>query len=319
MPLDGEDGSPVVLAVPPPVVPEVSLKNEDPEFAVERWMDRYENACRYNLSETCVESLTVAGLLRLAGREGSLEEALSGLKLTYGSIPGSDLLRGRIGSLYTRQTADNVIVTHGAIGANALVYQALVEPGDRVVSVLPTYQQHTSIPESLGAEVLTLRLEEGNGFLPDLDDLRKLVGGRAKLIAFSNPNNPTGSLMDWGVLQNIVSIAREAGAWILGDEVYRGIDQAGDGFTASVADLYERGISTGKHVEGLVSSPVSGWDGSPRRPSCCTWSRPIATTTPSASACSTTGSPRWPSRRVTRSSRETGRSCEATSPSSTSG
>jgi len=215
------------------------------EFAVERWMDRYENACRYNLSETCVESLTVAQLLRLAGREGSLEAALSGLKLTYGSIPGSDLLRGRIGSLYTRQTADNVIVTHGAIGANALVYQALVEPGDRVVSVLPTYQQHTSIPESLGAEVLTLRLEEGNGFLPDLDDLRKLVGGRAKLIAFSNPNNPTGSLMDWGVLQNIVSIAREAGAWILGDEVYRGIDQAGDGFTASVADLYERGISTG--------------------------------------------------------------------------
>jgi aspartate/methionine/tyrosine aminotransferase len=138
-----------------------------------------------------------------------------------------------------------VIVTHGAIGANALVYQALVEPGDRVVSVLPTYQQHTSIPESLRAEVRTLRLEEGNGFLPDLDDLRKLVGGRAKLIAFSNPNNPTGSLMDWGMLQDIVSIARAAGAWILGDEVYRGIDQAGDGFTASVADLYERGISTG--------------------------------------------------------------------------
>ena len=215
------------------------------EFAVERWMDRYENTCRYNLAETCVESLTVAQLLRLAGREGSLEDALSGLKLTYGAIPGSEALRSQIASLYDRQQPSNILVTHGAIGANALAYQALVEPGDRVISVLPTYQQHHSIPESLGAEVRTLRLEESNGFLPDLDDLRKVVGGRARLIAFSNPNNPTGALMDRAMLEGIVAIARGAGAWILSDEVYRGIDQTGTGFTASVADLYERGISTG--------------------------------------------------------------------------
>jgi aspartate/methionine/tyrosine aminotransferase len=208
-------------------------------------MDRYENTCRYNLAETCVESLTVSELLRLTGRAGTLEDALAGLKLTYGSIPGSEALRSQIASLYDRQKPESILVTHGAIGANALVYQALVEPGDRVISFLPTYQQHHSIPESLGAEVRTLRLEEGNGFLPDLDDLRKLVGGRAKLIAFSNPNNPTGSLMDRGLLEGIVRIAREAGAWILADEVYRGIDQEGAGFTASIADLYERGISTG--------------------------------------------------------------------------
>ena len=215
------------------------------EFAVERWMDRYETSCRYNLSETCVESLTVAELLRLAGRNGSLSDELGTLKLTYGAIPGSERLRGLIASLYARQSSGNVMVTHGAIGANALVYQALVEPGDRVISLLPTYQQHHSIPESLGAEVRTLRLEERNGFLPDLDQLRTLAGGRAKVIAFSNPNNPTGSLMDRAMLERIIAIARSAGAWILSDEVYRGVDQSGDGFTASVADLYERGISTG--------------------------------------------------------------------------
>jgi len=215
------------------------------EFSVERWMDRYETTCRYNLAETCVESLTVAELLRLAGRNGGLQDELGPLKLTYGSIPGSDRLRAQIASLYARQTPANVLVTHGAIGANSLVYQALVEPGDRVISVLPTYQQHHSIPESLQAEVRTLRLREENGFLPDLDELRRLVHGRARLIAFSNPNNPTGSLMDRTMLEGIVRIASEAGAWILSDEVYRGIDQEGEGFTASVADLYDRGISTG--------------------------------------------------------------------------
>jgi aspartate/methionine/tyrosine aminotransferase len=62
---------------------------------------------------------------------------------------------------------------------------------------------------------------------------------------FSNPNNPTGSLMDRATLEAIARIAGEHGAYVLGDEVYRGVDQTGDGYTASIADLSERGISTG--------------------------------------------------------------------------
>jgi aspartate/methionine/tyrosine aminotransferase len=65
-----------------------------------------------------------------------------------------------------------------------------------------------------------------------------------KLIAINNPNNPTGALMDQAMLSEIADIARKAGAWVLCDEVYRGTDQTGDGFTASMADLYEKGIST---------------------------------------------------------------------------
>jgi aspartate/methionine/tyrosine aminotransferase len=64
------------------------------------------------------------------------------------------------------------------------------------------------------------------------------------LIAINNPNNPTGALMDRDLLEQIVDIARSVGAWLLCDEVYRGTDQHGDGVTAAVADLYEKGIST---------------------------------------------------------------------------
>ena len=51
--------------------------------------------------------------------------------------------------------------------------------------------------------------------------------------------------MDRAFLQEIVEIARACDAWVLSDEVYRGADQQGDGFTASIADLYEKGVSTG--------------------------------------------------------------------------
>ncbi len=131
-------------------------------FGVEIWMNQYETQCAYNLAETCVESLTVAQLLDLAGKRGAILDELLPLKLTYGAIEGSDRLRGNIASLYARQKPENVTITHGAIGANALVYATLVEPGDRVISVLPTYQQHYSIPESLGADVQIHKLREEN-------------------------------------------------------------------------------------------------------------------------------------------------------------
>lgn len=234
------------------------------EFQVEAWMNAYEESCRYNLAETCVKSLTTGELLALSGRRDEVIAELEATGLTYGPIAGSPRLRALIAGLYARQAAGNVVVTHGAIGANALVHETLVGPGDHVVSVVPTYQQHYSIPASYGADVDLLALREENAWLPDLGELRRLVRPETRLIAINNPNNPTGALMDQGLLEEIASIARGVGAWVLADEVYRGIDQDGTGFTASMADLYERGISTAS-----MSKPFSlaglrlGWIAAP--------------------------------------------------------
>ncbi len=100
-----------------------------------------------------------------------------------------------------------------------LVHKSVVEPGDHVIAIVPTYQQHYSIPESIGAEVEALKLREADGFLPDLDRLRSMVRPATKLIAMTNPNNPTGALMSREFLMEIVEIARTVGAYILCDEV----------------------------------------------------------------------------------------------------
>lgn len=213
-------------------------------FGVEIWMNAWETKCRYNLAETCVESLTISELMTLAGQNDADLSALLPMKMTYGDIRGSDRLLGAISGLYDRQALDNIIVTHGTIGANMLVHKALVSRGDRVVAVVPSYQQHYSIPASIGAEVVPLKLRAEDGFLPDLDALRALVTPGTRMIAINNPNNPTGALMDCAMLEEIAAIARKVGAWVLCDEVYRGTDQAGDGMTASIADIYEKGIST---------------------------------------------------------------------------
>ena len=145
--------------------------------------------------------------------------------------------------LFAGQTAENVLITHGTIGANHMVYQTLVGAGDHVVAITPTYQQHTAIPRSLGAEVTEVALKEDAGWLPDWDAVAAAVTPETKVIALTNPNNPTGALVRRGGLERVAEIARSVGAWVLCDEVYRGTEQ-GDRM-CSIVDVYEKGISTG--------------------------------------------------------------------------
>ena len=213
-------------------------------FKVEIWMNEWETRCTYNLAETCVASITIEELLALSGGSADDLSSLLSMKLTYGDIEGSPRLRTAIANLYTNQCAENITVTHGTIAANMLVHKAIVEPDDHVLSIVPTYQQHYSIPKSIQADVTTLALREEDGFLPNLKALKASVKPNTKLIAFTNPNNPTGALIERPMLEDMADIADSVGAYLLCDEVYRGTAQVGDGMSPSIVDLYSKGIST---------------------------------------------------------------------------
>ena len=212
-------------------------------FAVEEWMNEYEVGARFNIAETCVDSVSLDQLFALTGedKEKFLTD-FAAKRLTYGDIVGSPALRGGICGLYKTVQPDQVVPTHGAAGANHHVFCSLISAGDRVVSIMPTYQQLYSIPEALGADVAIMHLKQENGYLPDLAELKALVTPETKMICINNPNNPTGALMSQTQLQQIVDIARSVDAYILCDEVYRHLTQTDD-WCPSIADLYEKGIS----------------------------------------------------------------------------
>jgi aspartate/methionine/tyrosine aminotransferase len=211
-------------------------------FGIEQWMNEWETRAALNLAETCVDSLTVGELLEISGEEDSFTERMRRLRLSYGDIRGSGELLDLIASLYQRQDKENVIVMNGGVAANFISLYTLVEPGDEVVSIYPTYQQLYSIPESFGAKVKLLPLRRENGFLPDMNELKSLVTPKTKLICLNNPNNPTGSLLNESALKEVVNIAGSAGAWILCDEAYRFMTHGPEERVSSMADLYDRGI-----------------------------------------------------------------------------
>ena len=230
-------------------------------FAVEQWMNAHETTATWNIAETCVDSLRLDELLALTGDGDEVLRRLLETKLTYGHITGSPELRAAIAALYGERIGpDDVITTNGAIGANLLAFFALVEPGDTVVCVRPTYQQLFSVPEALGAQVRLLSLREEDGYLPDVDELRRLVDDSTRLIVLNNPNNPTGALIDEPQLREIVAVARARGAWLHCDEVYRMLEHAPGSTAPSVADLYERGVSTGSMSKSYSLAGLrTGW------------------------------------------------------------
>ena len=185
---------------------------------------------------------------------------LADTRLTYSYIGGSPELLDGIASLYSDLIEPkHIIPMHGAIGANHHILMTLIDPSDNMVSVMPTYQQHYSIPESIGAEVRILNLNLENHFLPDIDKLKDLVDENTKMITMNSPNNPSGSLIPKDVMEQVIEVARSVDAYVLCDEVYRGISEDGS-YMYSVADLYEKGISIGSMSKSWSMAGVRlGW------------------------------------------------------------
>jgi aspartate/methionine/tyrosine aminotransferase len=121
--------------------------------------------------------------------------------------------------MYPGKSADDILITHGAIEANWLLMHALVNQGDRVVCTWPVYQQLWQIAAYLGADVRKW------DFRHDLDftNIRQLLEKPTKLLIINSPNNPTGIAFTREQLQTLVELGEKSGALILCDEVYRGI------------------------------------------------------------------------------------------------
>jgi len=112
-----------------------------------------------------------------------------------------------------------VLVTAGATEAIAATVLALVEPGDEVVTFEPFYDAYGALIALAGGIHRTFPLRAPD-FQPDLDELRRAVTDRTRLIIVNDPHNPTGSVFTRETLEVIVELAHRHDALIVTDEVY---------------------------------------------------------------------------------------------------
>jgi len=117
-------------------------------------------------------------------------------------------------------TVDDVYLGNGASELIAMSMNALLDAGDEVLIPSPDYPLHTAVVSLSGGTPVHYHCDEGSGWMPDLDDIRRKVTPRTKAIVVINPNNPTGALYPVDMLVALVEIARANQLIVFADEIY---------------------------------------------------------------------------------------------------
>ncbi len=209
-------------------------------FELEQFLSAYEQTVEYNYSESGVHPVAFGELLALAGKS---MDSLSDVPLNYPEVNGDIELRERIAALYPGAGPENVLVTIGASEANLLAATTLLQPGDEVIALRPTYLQFGGMALNMGVRVRTVDLIEEEGWRLNLDQLDQLVTPETQVVSIVTPNNPTGSILDEHEIQKIIAAAAQADAWILADEVYAGTEQNEESPTATLFGRYKKVIA----------------------------------------------------------------------------
>lgn len=217
-------------------------------FLLERWMTRHETHVKFDIAESGILPLSTRDLLAFEpeARRAATLDALVDLPLGYSEARGTEALRSQLAATYAGVSADQILVTTGAIEANYLLFHELLSPGDHVIAPFPAYQQLYSVPRAIGCDVSLWPVGPETNYRYDLNRLEALITPKTRLIVVNTPHNPTGAMLSPDEAAAVYAMADRVGAWVLGDEAYRWLTvPGGDPFAPPMIERGPRAISVG--------------------------------------------------------------------------
>ena len=154
-------------------------------------------------------------------------------------------------------SSDRVIVTPGAKPVMFFSILALIERGDEVIYPNPGFPIYESMINYVGGTAVPMKLEESKNFNANIDDLKKLINDKTKMIIINTPNNPCGSVTQIEDLEEIAKIAVENDIIVLSDEIYKDMYYQGEHYSISkFKGMKERTII----LDGFSKSyAMTGW------------------------------------------------------------
>jgi alanine-synthesizing transaminase len=122
---------------------------------------------------------------------------------------------------------DRVVVTAGTSEGIELALTALAGPGDEVLIPVPTYPLYTAVLAKIGARPVFYGTKAAHGWVPDVEEIRRLVTASTRALVVIDPNNPTGASYPPEVRRGLLQIADDCNIPLLADEVYADLAFAG--------------------------------------------------------------------------------------------
>jgi len=176
---------------------------------------------KYNLSDSTAQTITLEELCALD------KTGLFGLSLSYGSLTGSDSLKRKIIKFHqnlnqsTSPTLNenNVLTFCGAQEALAAIYQAILAPDDEVIVITPCYPSLVTMAQQRGCILKTVELSSEDNWQLSIEQLQQVISDKTKLIIVNSPHNPTGSIIDTKLAEQILALAQQFNCYLIADDV----------------------------------------------------------------------------------------------------
>lgn len=179
----------------------------------------------------------------------AIETACSALKAGkthYTPSKGILELRNSIVGFHAQEFSCNadeeIIITAGATEALELAIFTLVNPGDEVIIISPSWPNYFGQLQMAGAVCRSVVSKEENYFIPCIDDIKNAISAKTKLIILNSPCNPTGAIMPKPLMRQIANLLIEYDLQAITDEVYRNIIYDNNIYTSmySFEDVQDR-------------------------------------------------------------------------------
>ncbi len=157
-------------------------------------------------------------------------------KTKYEPTAGDYELREEIVKKLKRQNnidvpLEQVVVTPGGKFALYLAFQAVLEPGDKVLVIDPAWVSYDPMTALAGAQTVHVPTYEEDCWQPDMARLRAAMDERVRFVVINSPCNPTGAVYPRELIQDITRLAEQYGALVISDEIYEDMIYTGEHYS----------------------------------------------------------------------------------------
>lgn len=167
--------------------------------------------------------------------ERAMRDGHNGYTSSAGIVEAREAVAADFESRGVPISPDRVLITSGTSEGLELALTAIIDEGEAALVPSPTYPLYTAVLAKIGAEPQYYKTDPANHWLPDIDDLRRRITPKTRVLVVIDPNNPTGAIYPEAVRRDLIAVAEQHGLVILADEVYG--DLAYDGPVPPLATL----------------------------------------------------------------------------------
>ena len=142
----------------------------------------------------------------------------------YGPTKGISELRNILAKKNSQQntsiTQENVMICPGARFGIYLAITTLLNPGDEIIIIEPSWPAYTDCAINAGIKVRSIETKLENNWEPSVEQIQNAINSNTKMIVLNYPNNPTGKILPIKLQDNIIQIAKKNDLYVLSDEIY---------------------------------------------------------------------------------------------------